>query len=301
MKEGKHTFHKNAASYVHIRNPFQKGGDGMQSPFEVKNKAAVRIDRLALCILVCVLCIGYFLFLWESPGAGLLAGFALFSLLLLTFALFERSTLSRRDQLLRERIGGTIALTDLLLMPSGKACEQVCVLLCKALRAEQLDACIMRSEDEVFLVRCAQRLKGESISEGDVLAAHRARQEANADRCVLCSTGGVSPSAIRAAEWVDPPVRLISGAQLSALFGRMHPATDADIARHAHRQRQPFSLSRMRLVALSPAKQKKYLLCSFLLLLFYLITGSGMGLVSCLLALLLAILCKKENSRTFRL
>jgi len=170
-----------------------------------------------------------------------------------------------------------------------------------ALHAEPLEPCTLRYAEKTWLVRLTQCLRGASVSEGDVLAAHRARQKAGADRCVLCSTGGVSPAAVRAAEWVDPPVRLISGAQLSALFGRLYPATDADIARHLNRQRKPFSFSRMRLVALSPAKQKKYLLCSLMLLVFYLTTGSGMCLVSCVLALLLAILCKKENSRVFRL
>lgn len=273
----------------------------MQSPFEVKNKAAVRIDRFALGLFICFLCVGYFMVLWESLAAGLIAGLSLFALIALTFALFERSTLTRRDRAIRERIGGTIALTDLILMTGSEAAARVCALLCAALRAEPLEPRTLRYAGEIWLVRCAQCLTGSSISEGDVLAAHRARQEVGADRCILCSTGGVSPAAVRAAEWVDPPVQLISGAQLAALFGRLHPATDADIARHASRQRKPFSFSRMRLVALSPAKQKKYLLCSFMLLVFYLTTGSMMCLAACVLALLLAILCKKENSRVFRL
>lgn len=237
--------------------------------------------------------------LWRSLYASLVAGLALFALILLTCALFERSTLTKRDRALREKLGGSIVLDDLILMPGGEACARVCAALCTALDAEQLAGSTMRCEGEVWLVRCAQCLSGSAISEGDVLAAHRARQEAGAAQCVLCSTGGISPGAARAAAWVDPPIRLISGTQLGALLGRLHPATDADIARHARRQRQPFSFARMRMLALSPAKQKKYLLCSFLLLLFYLITSSGMGLASCLLAFLLAILCRRENSRVF--
>ena len=273
----------------------------MQSPFDVKNKTASRIDHLALGLVICLLCIGYFLVLWHDLNAAMIAGFALFALLMMTAALFERCTLTRRDRALRERIGGEIALTDLLLMPGGEAAARVCALLCAALDARPLSECTMHYGSETWLVRCAQCMKGSAISEGDVLAAHRACRETEAERCVLCSTGGVSPAAARAAEWVDPPVRLISGAQLSALFGRLHPATDADIARHARRQRQPFLLSRMRLVVFSPAKQKKYLLCSLMLLVFYLIASAPMTLVSCLLAFFLALLCKKENSRGFRL
>ena len=251
--------------------------------------------------MILIACIGYFRFLFKSFLPGLIAGLALFLLLRLTALLFERSTLSKRDRLLRERIGGTIALTDLILLPEREAQEKVCRLLRTALSAEKLDSTLMRYAGEIWLVRLAQKLTSSSIGEGDVLAAHRARQASGADRIVLCTTGSVSPAAVRAAEWVDPPVRLISGAQLSALFGRLYPATDADIARHIRRQKKPFSLARMRLVALSPAKQKKYLLVSFLLITFYLITGAVMCLVSCLLAFTLALLCKKENSRGFRL
>ena len=273
----------------------------MQSPFDVKNKAAARIDRFALSLLVFLGCIGYFLMLFGRLVPGLVAGLSLFALILLTVLLFERSTLIRRDRALRERIGGSIALCDLILMPGGEANSTVCALLCTALHAEQLDRDVMRYEGETWLVRCVQCMRGPGVGESDVLSAHRARIERGCTQCVLCSTGGVSPAAVRAAEWVDPPIRLISGAQLSALFGSIHPASDEDIARHARRQKKPYSFSRMRLVVLSPAKQKKYLLCSFLLLMLYLITAAPMTLVSCLLAFVLAILCKKENSRMFRL
>ena len=273
----------------------------MQSPFDVKNKAATRIDHFAFTLLTGLVCVGYFFMLFRRLALALLAGLSLFALILLTALLFERSTLSRRDRALRERIGGSMALCDLILMPSGEANRRVRDLLCAALRAEPFEGDIMRYEGESWLVRCAQCVSGSGVSEGDVLSAHRARTERSCTQCVLCSTGSVSPAAVRAAEWVDPPIRLISGAQLSALFGRIHPASDEDIARHARRQKKPYSFSRMRLVALSPAKQKKYLLCSFLLLILYLISSTPMSLVSCLLAFLLAILCKKENSRMFRL
>jgi len=273
----------------------------MMSPFDTKNRAATLIDRLALRLLFFACSVGYFYFLWQQPAESLIAGCALYVLLLLTLTLFERSTLARRDHALRERIGGMIALEDLLLMPGTRACETICDLLCCMLPAEKTDASCMRYEGQRWHIRCAQCLSGSNASEGDVLAAHRARIEADAARCVLFSTGGFSPAAVRAAEWVDPPVQLIAGHQLAALFGRMHPATDEEIARHARRRRTPFSFARMRALALSPAKLRRYLLCAFLLLVFYLNTGSMVCLAACLLAFLLAVFCHKENSRVFRL
>jgi len=273
----------------------------MMSPFDAKNRIATLLDRLALRILLIAGSIGYFYTLWRRPKESLLAGSALFLLLMLTLWLFERSTLTRRDRALRERIGGLIALEDLLLLPGKEACAQVCRLLCQALDAEMTDDQHITYGGLCWHIRCVQCLPGSSASEGDVLSAHRARIETGAQRCVLASTGSFSPSAMRAAEWVDPPVRLISGQQLCALMGRMHPATDAEIARHAKRRRIPFSFSRIKLLALSPAKLRRYLLCAFLLMVFYLCTGSVFCLLSCLLSFLLAIFCHKENSRVFRL
>lgn len=273
----------------------------MMSPFDSKNKVAATLDRLALRTLLLAVSIGYFFFLWRSGLASLLAGCALFALILLTILLIEKRTLSRRDRILRERVGGVIALQELVMTPNKRACETVRTLLCDTLSAEPLDGGRMRYENEDWLIRCAQCLQGSNASEGDVLAAHRARMESGDDKCALVSTSGFSPAAIRAAEWTDPPVRLITGRQLALLFGRQHPATDEEIARHLSRQKKPFSWQRIRALALSHAKLRRYLLCAFLLLLLYFATDSMATLIACLLSFLLAILCDRENRRSFRL
>lgn len=273
----------------------------MTSPFERKNKLATLLDRLAIHLLLFALCVLYFYAIWRILPASLLAGSAAYVLLMLTLSLLERRTLERRDRHLRERIGGAIALSELVLMPASSASAQVCALLCEALHGKRLADAAMQCDGKRYLVRCAQCLRGSSASEGDVLAAHRARIEAQMDACVLVSTGSFTPAAVRASEWVDPPVRLISAAQLSALYGRLHPATDEEIARHAQRERTPFSFARMKTLALSPLKLRRYLLCAFLLLVMYLLTGSLMCLASCLLAFVLAILTHRENHRGFRL
>ena len=106
---------------------------------------------------------------------------------------------------------------------------------------------------------------------------------------------------MRTAEWMDPPIRLISGRQLALLFGRMHPATDEDIARHAARRKKPFSRQRIRALALSPVKLRRYLLCAFLLLVMYFFSGSLAALGACFLSFALAILCARENQKSFLL
>lgn len=273
----------------------------MTSPFDRKNAFASALDRLALRLLILAACIAYFFILWQNAAASLLAGIALFLLISLAMLLFEKRTLSVRDRMLRERVGGMIALDELIMLPCSMANTRVCALLCRTLGCESADGSIMRCGDETWLIRLAQCLPGTSASQGDVLSAHRARIECSADKVALACTADFSPEAVRAAEWADPPVRLISGRQLSALFGRMHPATDEDIAHHLAKQKKPYSWARIRALALSAGKLRRYLLCAFLLLMFYLLTQSLAALLSCLLSFLLAILCEQENKRRFTL
>lgn len=273
----------------------------MQSPFDSKNRLAALLDRFALRAGIFVASIAYFFWLWRSGLPSLIAGTALFSLILMTLSLLERRTLRLREQLLRERVGGTIWLEDLLLLPAARAQEAACSLLCEALNAQQISPGLMRYEGEAWLVRCAQCMSGTSVGAGDVLGAHRARAENGADKCALTATTGFSAEAIRAAEWVDPPIRLITGRQLAGVAGKLHPATDEDIAAHAKRRKTPFTRSRIRALAFSPIKTKRYLLCAFLLLLLYLTSSSAVSLLFMLVSFLLAIFCHRENRRSFRL
>jgi len=273
----------------------------MTSPFDRKNALATALDRLALRALILALCFMYFFFLWKNSAASLLAGSALFVLVMLGLLLLEKRTLYVRDRILRERVGGMIALDELIMMPCGAACARVCRLLEKTLDADALSENTMRCGGETWLIRLSQCLPGTSASQGDVLGAHRARIECGADKVALACTAGFSPEATRAAEWADPPVRLISGRQLSALFGRLHPATDEDIARHAARQKKPYSWARIRALALSAGKLRRYLLCAFLLLMYYFAAHSIAALLAGMLSFALAILCDRENKRRFML
>lgn len=273
----------------------------MQSPFDSKNRLAAGLDRLALSALLFILSSGYFFFLWRRLMPSLLAGGALFALLLLSLFFIERRTLSHRELFLRQRLGGTIFLEELLLLPASKAQEAVVQLFCQALDAQALGGGQMRYEGETWLVRCTQCMSGSNASAGDVLAAHRAREESGARRCVLTCTTGFTAEAIRTAEWMNPPIRLIPGRQLASISGRLCPATDEAIAERARRHKTPFTRARIRALAFSPQKTRRYLLCAFLLLMLYLFSGSAAALVFMLVSFLLAIFCHQENRRKFRL
>ena len=200
----------------------------MMSPFDRKNKLASCLDRLALRALLFALCVGYFFFLWRSGLPSLLCGGALFLLVLLALMLLERRTLKRRDRMLRERVGGMIALEELIMLPGRAACQRVCDLLCETLSAESLGGAVMRYGGETWLVRCAQCLQGSSASQGDVLSAHRARIEAGADYILRH---------IAARRGVQQLIRPHGGiAYRQVLDQRGNIGVSADIGRHIARK-----------------------------------------------------------------
>ena len=273
----------------------------MTSPFDSKNHIATALDRLALRLLLFMLCVFYFFYLWHSGVSSLIAGSALFLLVLLFILLLERRTLTTRDHALRVRIGGAIALEDLLVLPSEQAAQSICTLLCESLGAKPLGSAKLLYDGKTYLVRCAQclsRLKRERRR-----CAFRSSSQGFCRRRAVysCQHRRFSPAALRAGEWLEPPVRLISGRQLALLFGQRHPATDEEIARRARRQRSPFTRQRIQALALSPAKQKRYLLCALLLTVFYLMFGSYSALISGIASFVLAMLCARRNHKAFRL
>ena len=128
-----------------------------------------------------MLCVFYFFYLWHSGVSSLIAGSALFLLVLLFILLLERRTLTTRDHALRVRLGGAIALEELLVLPSEQAAQSICTLLCESLGAEPLGSAKLLYDGNTYLVRCAQCLSGSNASEGDVLSAHRAKVSADAE------------------------------------------------------------------------------------------------------------------------
>lgn len=188
-----------------------------------------------------------------------------------------------------------------MLLPAAQAEKRVCALLAQTLGGNARDS-VLTYANKTYLVRCAPNPVR--------LFRRRGRCAGRAPR-PDCLRNGILHSSLnrrlfphpaqRAAEWMEPPIRLIAGRQLALLFGQQHPATDAEIARRARRQRTPFSRGRIRALALAPAKQGRYLLVAFLLMMLYLLLHSALSLVFALVSFVLAMLCAQENQKAFRL
>lgn len=253
----------------------------MTSPFDNKNRVAAALDRLALRVLLFVLSVGYFFFLWHSGALSLLAGSALFILAMLTLLLLERRTLARRDHALRVRVGGSIALEELMLLPAAQAEKRVCALLAQTLGGNARDS-VLTYANKTYLVRCAANPVR--------LFRRRGRCAGRAPRPDCLGNGILHSSLNRRLFPIRSACRRVDG---TAGSPDCRPSTGAAFRPAAPRyptrkspavrvgSEQPFSRGRIRALALAPAKQGRYLLVAFLLTMLYLLLHSALSLVFC--------------------
>ena len=217
------------------------------------------LDRLAL--RVCCFSARLFLALWHSDahstgrGRPVRVGNA-------TLLLLERRTLARRDRALRVRVGGTIALEELMLLPAAEA-EGARLSAAGPRRwAARRRAPVLSYAGKDVSRPLRWACPAPPPGEGDVLAAHRAGPRSGAELCILAERAAL-PAAQRAASgWAaHPPKPQAVGSRCSSGTAPRHRR--AEIARRAPGQRTPFSRGRIRALALAPAKQGRYLSSPF--------------------------------------
>ena len=278
----------------------------MLTPFDEKSPVAHALDRLALRLALLVFSLAAGLFLYRRALPALCGGAALYVALLVMLSLWEKLHLQKKEAALRRRIGGALGLEALTLMEQAQADAACADYLSQIAALESIappDAdgvrCVLRGES--ILVRCDRKAPDETTSSGAVLCALRAQKSAGTQRVILCTTTHFSQQAMQLAELADPPVRMVDSAVLSGIYGRMHPATDAQLAALGQRKRSPFSWPRLRIHVFSPGKQKRYLTCAFVLLLFFLFTDHLYSLFPSLLCYLLALCAHRAAQRPFHL
>ncbi|MDR3051455.1 MAG: hypothetical protein LBU67_07005 [Oscillospiraceae bacterium] len=265
----------------------------MIAPFDQKSRLGAALDRLGIRLLILLLCCLWFYRLWNQWPPALAAGLALAALCWQALALGSKRALARRESALRRRIGGALALDALLLCPPRQSALRVAQWLASLYPLENLrpgvGGALAEYRGETLLLRCLQIHPSQSAAAGDVLAAQRALRASAAARCVLCAPGSFDLHAQRAAEALDPPVRLIDGDALRGLAGRLYPATDAQLTELGARQRKPFAWVSLRRHVFAPQKTRRYAAYATGLMVFYIVTGQAYALACALCCFLLAM------------
>ena len=204
-----------------------------------RTRVSTAMDTLGFHFLAFLLCLGWFIFLWGLRLTAFLAGVALYLMILLLRRKTRDGRLKRRENRLRARIGGEMALERLLMTAPSRAHFEVAMLLSlrwplTLLRAGDTGVlCAWKGQDALV----AFHPSTDDVTPGDVIALQREATMQHAGRAVLCAPGGVDPKAREQA--ASPlPVKILSREKLISLFGSAFPATDAQSVALGKRKKQ---------------------------------------------------------------
>ena len=260
------------------------------------------MDALGLHLAILAASEIWFFCLWGVGLPAVLAGCALAFLLCLTVRLGRKRTVARREQALRERIGGELAVEGLLLAPPKKAHFQVALLLSLkwpvVLERVTDEGVLCRYGTETLLVSCLPLPPQSKVEAEKLLIMQRACRRHHADRGVLCLTSPCTADAQKYADAGAFPLRLIKRDELITLAGHAWPATDEQLVALGQRKKRRFPLPELLERALRREKAAKYLLYGTGLMVAGLTIGGGWYLFPGAVCVLLGILCRYLPKKT---
>lgn len=262
------------------------------------------LDGAALRLLIMLAGIGWFVYLWGAGLPALLAGVALGLMGQMLLSRWRQSTLSRREEALRRRLGAELMLEDMLLSPARQAHFQAALLLGEKYPLEMLrvtdEGMLCRSGEETVLVSCIRMPSDGELSAGDLASCQRACRAQGAARGIVCSLGKVSAKILARAEMGRIPLRIVRREVLLALAGRCSPATDEQLVALGQRRRRPDNVSAMQII-LQREKAGRYMLYGVTLMMLYIITGVRFYPVPGALCMTLGTLCRCARGEAGRL
>lgn len=260
------------------------------------------LDALGARAAILLGCEGWFFLWWGVSLPSMAAGLALTALICLALRLWKKRSVARREQALRERIGGEMALETLLLTPAKKAHFQAALLVSMkwpvVLECTAEDGVICRYGGEKLLVACVATPPGEPVGADVLLNMQRACRRQQVDRGVLCLTGKCSAGAKKYAEERIFPLRLIEREELIGLAGHAWPATDEQLVALGRRRKKGFPLPELLERMLRREKAAKYLLYGTGLTVAGVLFGGWWYLVPGGVCVLLGLLCRYLPRKT---
>ncbi len=260
------------------------------------------LDALGLRLGIWIGCELWFFLLWGVGLPAILAGTALSGMIFLALRLMKKRNVARKEQALRRRIGGELALEELLLAPVKKAHFQVALLVSAkwpvVLQRVTEEGMLCRYGSETLLIACLPLPPEETATPGHLLAMQRACRRHRADRGVLCMTGKCGAAARKYAEENLVPLRLMEREELLALAGQAWPATDEQLVALGKRKKKGFPLAALLERMLRREKARRYVLYGTGLVVMGLTIGGRWYLIPGAVCLLLGVLCHYLPHRT---
>lgn len=253
------------------------------------------MDAAGQRVLLWAASAGWFIWLWGARWSAVIAGSALAILADMALQRGRIRLMARREDALRRRLGGEMALEDLLLCPEHQAHLRCAVLLSMKYPLEKWQlhesGVVCRQDSEKLLILCARIPPESELPPDALLPAARAVRECGAQRGVICATGRISKSAEALTRQLPVPLQLVDSAALIALGGAASPATDEQLIALGRRRKHTPLRSLVPMI-LHPSKARQYLTCGVMFAVLYLITRLRWYPVPAVVCLSLALLCR---------
>ena len=265
--------------------------------YRPKTALASAADHLLRVLLAWAAGVGWFVALWGLCLPALTAGTALGGLFWLCARLLGKKQVQKKEAVLRQTLGGELALEKLLLASPDEAAFQ-CVQWLQARTRLQIESGGLGMWDgETVLFRLFAQHPGTEISSQQVSETIRKACQAQVQRILLCTTAPLSSAACRLAETAEPSLRLVGREELIQLAGACCPATDEDLCRLKQRKPKRRSAREWMKIILHPSRAKRYFWYGAGLAALTLVTGQRFYPIPAAICLLLFIGCKLYAAR----
>ena len=263
-----------------------------------RNRLSETLDALGMGVLFYTLAVLWFAWLWGLNGASLLAGAALGTLLWTGRQEWRRRTVTRREKVLRSRLGAELMLEEMLMAEQKEAHFRAALLLAEKwpieLQEAREEGVLCRQGEETLLIQCIRMPEDGELSVGELLVAQRAVRRVKADRGVLCPLGKVTPKVAARAETALVPLRIIPRSTLLSIAGQLSPATDEQLIDLGKRRRQTTGQGNSLHTVLRPEKARRYYCYGLGMLLLYVLTDLRLYAVPGMMCLTLAVMCQRR-------
>lgn len=265
--------------------------------YRPKTALASAADHLLRVLLAWAAGVGWFVALWGLCLPALTAGTALGGLFWLCARLLGKKQVQKKEAVLRQTLGGELALEKLLLASPDEAAFQ-CVQWLQARTRLQIESGGLGMWDgETVLFRLFAQHPGTEISSQQVSETIRKARQAQVQRILLCTTAPLSSAACRLAETAEPSLRLVGREEMIQLAGACCPATDEDLCRLKQRKPKRRSAREWLKIILHPSRAKRYFWYGVGLAALTLATGQRFYPIPAAVCLLLFAGCKIYAAR----
>lgn len=266
-----------------------------------RNRLSEMLDGLGMCALLYLLAALWFTWLWGMNIPSLLAGAALGTLLCTARAQWRKRTVSRREKMLRSRLGAELMLESMLMAEPKEAHFRAALLLAEKwpveLQSVKEEGVLCRQGTETLLIQCLRMPEDGELSAGDLLAAQRSVRRVKADRAVLCVLGKVSAKTAARAEEALVPIRIVRREMLAQIAGQVSPATDEQLVELGKRRKRHVPQGSVARLIFRPDKARRYLLYGVAMLCLYILTGARLYAVPGMVCLAMATVCRCASGR----